>query len=447
MLNPKILRAALAVALCSFAASMPSAEAAEKLVTADKFNRLIAVMKTMYKRIDELEGKLQIQNQVNTSGSERVSREELDRLRLKVSQLEAELKGPRGSVPVPAKEGAVNLDDMDKAAPSAASGKGMPLPLLKIYFDLNFYSLPGGPSQGSGLTFDNFHSFVLLDVNPTEDISFSTIVMTSPHFYELDYKLASNFTLRMGKIWIPFDDMNPHNLFGGNTNVSRIMVGDAFLPDLFTDLGVGLRWKMFDSSAFSFVTDAYVVNGFQSGGTDPVTAGSKYPNFATLPTGADNNRDKSVGGRAHALIGNVLGIGSSIYTGRWTNKDDEYRKLLAFGVDAQLYLGSTSLRGGIASMDVKLPSSASKENYMRGGSYVELGQKFGPTDQWTFLVRGGQLNLDDRLVDRNDKQVVGAKLMWKPNLLEWSIEHSKDVKVLAAKSVTSFTNFRVVASF
>lgn len=415
-------------------------------VTTDKFNRLIEIMKNMYRKIDALEEKQALQSPASPGAA--ASSLEIEQLRAKVKELEAQMKG--GAAPAPSgADGAVNLDDMDSSpAPKGHHAASGVQPLLKIYFDLNLYSLPGGPSGGSGFTFDNFHSFVLLDVNPNEDLSFSTIIETTPHYYEIDYKLAKSVTLRLGKIWIPFDDLSPHNIFGGMTNISRIWVGEAFLPDLFTDLGVGLTWKMFDSSGFTLKTDAYVVNGFQSGGADPVTANSLYPNFATLPTGADNNRDKAYGGRAHALIGQFLGLGISGYTGRWTNQGDVNRKLTMLGFDTQLRFGNFSARAGAASMNVNLPATSPNSNYKRGGLYGEIGQRFGGADQWQFLVRGGNLNGDDRIVDRNDKQVVGAKLIWKPDLLEWSIEHSRDLKDTGpAKANHSFTNFRVVASF
>jgi hypothetical protein len=427
--------------------------AKEETVSADQFNRLVGVMKRMLQRINELEAQQKLSapsSPGGIGGSDVAARQELARLRQRVTQLEAQLKsgGPAKSA---GGEGAVNLDDLDKAAPAsaaAAAPAGSSQPLLKVYFDLDFYSQPGGNSKGSGLTFDNFHSFVFLDVMPTEDIRFSTSIETPPKFYEIDYRFAPAFTLRLGKIWIPFDDLTPHSIYGGMTNVSRIIVGENFLPDLFTDLGAGITWAASDSPMFALQLDGYVVNGFQSGGTDPVTPGSLYPDFATLPVGADNNKNKSIGGRAHALISHTLGLGASYYTGRWTPEDKEPKKLSILGADAQLYLTkTTSLRAGFATMDVKLPSTASSPNYLRNGTYAELAQKFGSKDQWTFMVRGGTLNLDDRIVDKNDKQIGGAKLLWKPNVLEWSIEHSHDFKKVDVKQSYDFTNLRVVASF
>jgi hypothetical protein len=457
-------RGALALWL-GFAASLPAHAAAptnkDELVTAETFNRLVGVTKRLLARINDLEAQLKASQTLGTpagsagtgSGSDAAARAELAKLRVRVAQLEAAAKqggGAKGGG-----EGEVNLEDLDKqaaapaAGPSAANAAASKsAPMLKVYFDLDFYAQPGGNAKGSGLTFDNFHSFVFLDVMPTEDIMFSTSIETPPKFYELDYRLFKPLTLRLGKIWIPFDDLTPHSIYGGMTNVSKIIVGENFLPDLFTDLGAGLTWKPADSPDFTLQLDGYVVNGFQSGGKDPVTPGSLYPDFGSLPTGPDNNKNKSIGGRGHALIAHTLGLGVSYYTGRWTNQDDPPEKLSMIGSDAQIYLTSTTtIRGGFATMDVKLPPGASAPNYLRNGTYAEIGQKFGGGDQFTFLLRGGTLNLDDRVVTQNNKQIAGAKLVWKPNVLEWSIEHSHDYKKVAAKTAYDFTNLRVVASF
>lgn len=450
------------------ALSVPPAEAKpapkEDLVTAETFNRLVAVMKRMLQRINDLEAQLKQAQAQNVApapgqgGADNAARAELLRLRKRVAQLETQLS-QGGAAPgkgAGAEGGAVNLEDLDKqppppsSGPTAAAASAGAQPLLKVYFDLDFYSEPGGNAKSNaGFTFDNFHSFVFLDVIPTEDIHFSTDIEPTPKFYEIDWRFAKPLTLRLGKIWIPFDDLTPHSIYGGMTNVSRIIVGENFLPDLFTDLGAGITWAAVDSTDLSLQIDGYVVNGFQPGGKDPVTAGSLYPAFGSLPTGPDNNRNKSFGGRAHTLIEHTLGLGVSYYTGRWTDQDQEDKKLSMIGADAQLYVTkTTALRGGFATMDVKLPSTSSSPNYLRNGTYAEIAQKFGGADQWTMMVRGGTLNLDDRVVDQNDKQIGGVKLLWKPNVLEWSIEYAHDFKnVPNVQKAYNFTNLRVVASF
>jgi hypothetical protein len=429
-----------------FSTIVDAAPSSNAPVSQEKFNRLIALMKKMYQRLEDLEAELEDTRLQNSSSAYPTpATSELQQLRNRLAALESKQKTSSSS-----SEGAVNLDDLDNSAPVASNAPAKNLPILKAYFDLNLYVMPGGPAKGSGFTFDNFHSFILLDFIPSEDILFFTEVSSSPNFFEINYRLAKDLHLRMGKIAIPFDDMDPHNMFGGRTNVSRITVGQSFLPDYFSDLGVGLRWKAINSSDFVLDTSVYAVNGFRSGGTDPVTpSNSLYPTFASTTTGADNNKDKAMGGRVHALMFSTLGLGVSYYTGRWTDEDVADLRLNMLGVDSQIYLtNTTSLRAGIATMNVQLLStSAANQDFLRNGSYVELSQKFGSRDQWNFLVRGGTLNLDDRVVDRNDKQIVGAKLLWKPDLLEWSIEHSEDTKRSIDKTYYRFTNLRVIASF
>ena len=113
--------------------------------------------------------------------------------------------------------------------------------IFKVFFDLALYSRPGV----TPLSFGNFHSYVFLDILPRENIQFSFDLASargSPSFYELDWQIAPWVQLRAGKIWIPFDDMSPHNLFGGRINVSTLAPpgGEPFLPSLWTDLGTDL---------------------------------------------------------------------------------------------------------------------------------------------------------------------------------------------------------------
>ncbi|MEW6055324.1 MAG: hypothetical protein AB1540_01810 [Bdellovibrionota bacterium] len=316
-------------------------------------------------------------------------------------------------------------------------------PFFKVYFDLNFYKRPGI----TPLTFDNFHSFLLVELTPTDDIQFSFDVNPTPRYYELDYQVFKRLQLRVGKIWIPFDDMSPHNIFGGRVNVSRLAPATnspAFLPDLWTDLGVGAKYRLVEKSKLTVDSHFYVVNGFRSGGTDPKnpsTGADNYPSFADLPTSPDNNNDKAFGGRLHALLWRKLGLGVSYYTARWNNQAIvEAKRLSLIGGDAQFRFSKTEFRAGLVSMNIDIPNA----DFNRGGAYVEAGQRFGKNDAWKGLLRAGQLNTDDRVIDASDQQIVGATLLYKPGLIQWSIEHSRDLTENARKRNYTFTNFRIV---
>lgn len=417
-------------------------------VSQAKFNRLIDVMRRMYKRMESLEDQIAqggSSSNGNYSNVRPELRNELDELRNKIASLQSQLAAGGRKGKGKSDDGAVDLDALD-SAPS--KGGKNPLPILKVYFDLNLYSMPGGPSGGSHFTFDTFHSFILLDIIPTPDIHFFADVNPTPKFYELDLNAGSDVTFRLGKITVPFDDMNPHNIFGGRTNVSRLTPDANLLPDLFTDLGVGVDWKAINNSSLEFLAQIYAVNGFRSGGTDPVTSSSTYPTFGPeISAVADNNKDKALGARGHVLLNGTLGIGASYYTGRWSNNDVLSKSLTMIGADAQFYLGGFSVRAGQVKMSVQLPSTATVPTFTRGANYVEIMQKIGAQNEWRFWLRGGTQNLDNRIVDKNDREILGGGIGFKPNLIEWSLEHSRDMKRTPDKTNYTFTNFRVIASF
>ncbi|RZA04491.1 MAG: hypothetical protein EOP11_14990 [Proteobacteria bacterium] len=326
---------------------------------------------------------------------------------------------------------------------------GSVAPQFKTYFDLNLYSMPGGSAGGGvGLTFDNFHSFVMLDIIPTPDIQFSADVSTSPRFYELAYKLTPSVTARFGKIWVPFDDMNPHHIYGGRVNVSRLTNGDNFLPDIFTDLGVGIDWKAIETARISLEVKGYVLNGFRAAGADPLTPNSAYPAFgAQLPISPDNNKDKAIGGRAHLLISQTWGVGASYYTARWTDQETDPRRLTMLGADLQANFGRTTFRFGYAQMKVALPATAAAPQFLRGANYFELAHRLGEQRRWRVTARAGTQNLDDRAIDKNDRKIAGLQLAFRPNMIEFSLEFSRDLYKLTEKTNYNFTNLRVVAAF
>lgn len=314
---------------------------------------------------------------------------------------------------------------------------------FKVYFDLNLVYRPGIPAPASELTFDNYHAFLFFEGTPMPGIQFNFEVV-GLRFYELDWQITPNLQFRAGKIWIPFDDTTPHNIYGGRVNVSAINTGTAvFLPDLWTELGVGLKWNVLDVKNLNLVADAYIVNGMSDGGSDPVNTSGKYPSFSGNST-ADNNLDKAVGGRIHGLFFNRHGLGLAAYSNRWTDQSDFAKRYLILGADYQFKMTSlTDLRLGIASMKVDLPN----DTMNRAGTYAEFAQYLSHSRAWRLILRGGTLQLDDRVIDKNDQRIVGATLTWRPNVIMFSIEHSRDIQKFSGKSNYSFTNLRMVVMF
>ncbi len=328
-------------------------------------------------------------------------------------------------------------------------------PRFKTYFDLNLLYRPGNsnPSDSGEFTFQNIHSYLFYEMMPDPGFQFAFDIRPDPKFYQMEFQTTQSLKLRAGKIWIPFDDTSPHNIFGGRVNVSTLSPnGKTFLPSVWAELGVGLNSTIADSSALKLVGDLYVVNGLGAGGTDPVTSTGEYPDFANA-SAVDQNRDKAVGGRLHALWGGTFGTGVSYYTGRWTaaargSELPVSRRLRLLGIDSQLNLGATEFRVGLASMSVDLPTvdRLGNSKFGRGGNYVEMGHRFGENQSWKMLLRGGKIQLDDRAISQNDQAIVGATLLKRIKYVEVSLEHSRDIKKTPPRQEKSLTNLRLIVT-
>lgn len=430
-----------------------------RVITKDRFNKVVKVLLDTVKRQKELEEQVIIMQ---------------DKLRAARMSGGGEA-GPNVGAPgmspeVPSSDdSSVDLSALDsggadavasgggRPAASHSAGKGMGQPHLNVYFDFWLISQPSaGFNQGDGFTFATIHNFFLLEVVANADLKFSAELSTAPRYYEMDYQLTRWLQLRLGKIWIPFDDLQPHNMFGGRMNVSRFSSSSAqtesalFLPMIWADLGVGLKFTILDREKLALEGHLYAVNGFTGGGVDPINSSTRYPSFSggtASSTVSDNNREKSFGTRLHALFAQTFGLGISAYEGRWTNKDDEKKGLGIYGMDAQLYLGRFETRAGLASMKIDLPRANGGSDFGRFGHYVETSYKLGEKRHWKVVGSFGSVNSDDRVVDINDKQIYLGKILYRPNNIEWSIQHSRDVKVVAAKGNKSITGFRVVMMF
>jgi hypothetical protein len=322
--------------------------------------------------------------------------------------------------------------------PGSPHARMLTNPNFHVYFDLNLIHRPGV----TDLTFDAFHTFLLFELAPTPEFQFSFDVNPSPRYFELDYQITKSLTFRAGKIWIPFDDMAPHNIFGGRVNVSRLTLGAAYLPDLWTDLGVGLKWQIVDASQFNLLSHLYVVNGFRSGGTDPLDPLASYPSFSDLAIAADNNAGKSIGGRVQATLFRKIGLGASVYSGQWSDGDSAPKGLLIFGSEAQFRFAATEIRLGMSGMSAEITG----DSFNRGGLYGEIGQRFGSNRQFKILLRGGSLQLDDRVIDINDRTLVGGTILYQPGPIQISLEHSRDINTGVTKIDTQFTSLRLVVA-
>lgn len=341
--------------------------------------------------------------------------------------------------------------------PHAANTSGI-IPNFKFYFDFVMRSWKGN-TQESDFGFDSYHQRLMVEFTPNPDLMFSAELLQQKYF-EADYMLSSNLQLRWGRIWIPFDHSAPHSMFGGRINTSEFRQPNetAFLPDIWADLGIGLKWIMADTSAVSSELHFYVVNGFRENrGGSPVAGegatgtNARYPTFDGTSGGTgDNNNDKGVGARWHSIFGRRFGLGASIYRDVYTDKDaPKPLTIYMLGLDLQLRpTNTTEVRLGYTTMRVGLDKDFSaRDSYMRGGTYVELGQRFGIEDRWKFLIRAGSSQNDNRVVDVSDKTIVGATLLKNFGMVEAQINYFRDLHQVASKIAYNYGEFRIVTAF
>lgn len=352
----------------------------------------------------------------------------------------------------PAAERTVNLSSLDEAAPAGTSNypsgsrsrfggatTGSGDRALKAFFDLALFSQPGAVD----LSFGNFHAYVFMDIFPKNGVQFSFDLSSSrgsPSFYELDWQITPWFQLRLGKIWVPFDDMSPHNLFGGRVNVSTLAPqGTApFLPDLWTDLGVGGKFTILDTTAIELTSYLYAVNGFRATNSDPVNSGASYPSFDASPIiEFDNNKDKALGGRLYLMIARKFGVGVSGYTARWNNQADEAKRVNIIGVDTQLFLKAAEVRLGLIAMKADVLG----DTITRGGAYGEFGIPIG---KFKVIARGGTRQQDDRVLSAADQTIVGGALLYKHQFMQVSAEYTRDIKERPNKVGADFYALRSV---
>jgi len=395
----------------------------------------------------------------------------------------AVMPAPAGARARRGQEEAVNLDALPapRAAPVSTAAKapvsysphGAPaggvLPNFKFYFDFLLRSWkgkqnPGGTGGVSAFSFDSYHQRLLAEYTPTPELMFQADLLQQQYF-ESDYMLTPRLQVRWGRIWIPFDDMSPHSMFGGRINTSEFRQANetAFLPNIWADLGVGFKYTLADSSSYSSDLHFYVVNGFQENrGGSPVDGegnasasgqpGSKaaYPTFDGTTGGTgDNNNDKAFGARWHSILGRRFGFGISIYHDVYTDTGQDSRGILILGLDIQLRpTATTEIRMGYASMKVDLdPVASTKASFSRTGTYIELGQRFGLEERWKFLVRAGSSQNDNRVVDVSDKTIVGGTLLKNFGSIETQFNFFHDLHQVASKIAYNYGELRVVTAF
>ncbi len=297
-----------------------------------------------------------------------------------------------------------------------------------LYSDLIFHL------KDSITTFDSFHNLFIAELHERGVFKFSAEINPNPRLFELQYRLNEKLTIFGGKFLIPFNHPNPHTRYGGYV-ISSQNIGTedkTLLPDIWSDLGIGLKYKFLEFSSWYLKLNFYVCNGFQGGGKDPLN-GEYYPDFSN--TGKeDNNSDKAVGFGLSAYFNRFMRVGFSFYT----NMYELPLRLYIIGLDSKvIVLKNMDLEAGYIFFHVMLPAYSS---FDRGGFYLKLNYDF--SNNFYSELMTGISQTDSRIQDEGDKTLVGLKFGYRVKIFDFSLIGLYDLEKFSGKTKYSYFGLR-----
>jgi len=250
------------------------------------------------------------------------------------------------------------------------------------------------------------HNYILVQGSLKDDIAVMLHISDDPVLFELSWNVTPRFSLRAGKLLLPFGTNEFHHIIGG-----RVDEQSLFLPETWGDFGVGLSHLLYDGEILSLEYAAVAVNGFE--GTDRPLLGAG--------DAADNNLGKGLGLRLKAGLFGKLLVTASAYYDLWDAKD-KYA-VLFYSVGAELRPGlidvpvlrRVRLRGEWARGEIQLPTANVQHGLLsryavgRGGYYAEA--LIPVSESVSFRARAGRVNPDNTVHDEGDLDV------WEPAIL------------------------------
>lgn len=288
----------------------------------------------------------------------------------------------------------IGFDDIEEEPPPVAQAGGwFDMMHISGRFDLNLeVENPVEEGASRDRRFRNYHRFLFLKVTPTEKLTLDAEVL-SLTYYEMAYKVTNRWTLKAGRIWVPFGSTPFHHFYGGRQ-------GDPFdgllLPNVWSEFGAGLEGPLLRSDQFTLDGNVYTIRGFDGalGDVMDFTGGGADDVFA-------------FGGRTHLTIGTRISLWGSVLYNRFGQNDDG--QILLWGGDLLLDYGLVDLpvlrdlrlRAAFARADIQddvLVRAADNADhwYFRYGDYAEVSYR--GLGYVTPRVRYGTIiNFDDRV--------------------------------------------------
>jgi hypothetical protein len=244
------------------------------------------------------------------------------------------------------------------------------------------------------------HTYVFVAVRVAESLQFIIHVSDDPIFFELEWNITPRFSLKAGKLLVPFGTNEFHHIIGG-----RVDELSRFLPETWGDFGLGVNHLLYDGEDISVDYSLYLVNGFE---------GNDAPLFGAGDA-ADNNWFKDLGGRVKVNFFGKYQLTLSAYYGRWDRKNLYSTLFYAAGFEMRQgfirlpILDRIRLRGEWARGEVQLPGENPQQGLLqhataRAGFYGEIQARL--FDELAFRVRTGRINPDNTVQDAGDLVIV-----------------------------------------
>ena len=256
------------------------------------------------------------------------------------------------------------------------------------------------------------HVIAILQMTVLDNYLFAMHLSDDPVFFELNWTLSSRLTLKVGKLFIPFGTNEFHHIIGG-----RVDELSHFLPETWSDYGLGLSYVLIDTDWLSADYDLYMVNGFQGDDRPLVSAGFT----------SDNNMGKGLGARLKLIFFNNFVVTGSLYHDVW-DAEDRYN-LLFYALGLELRPGAIPLpvldklrlRGEWSRGEFRLPARNYQQGilrhaYARAGFYGEA--QYPLMRALSVRLRAGQLNPDNTVTDDGDLYIAEpAVIVGSPKLM------------------------------
>lgn len=228
----------------------------------------------------------------------------------------------------------------------------------------------------------------------------------------VDYEFIDNLSFRGGIVLMPIGHVNVYHDSDTRDTTNRPIYSRYIVPSTWMDTGFGLSGE-FSVSDHEFTYEGYLVNGLGTGISGSSGLRSARPNFKE-----DNNKSASFVGRIGWSPLTNAQFGTSMYTGKYDDADNNGVTLIAF--DALVKRGPFE---GVFEYGTVSVDQTSSEPEKMNGFYVEGRYHFMPKvigaflnnqgfakPTFTLVARYGQVDLDTSVTNAYDitTYTVGA---------------------------------------